>query len=168
MKESQLKSLLEEGARESGMCAEGFKRIHTSGKESLIAYYLSCPDWCLERNYPSIEILRTEFADCEDKGVYVDKQFDGELIAEQLVYVFHNCKGRIRVGWDLDTATIPMLYFANGCDMQVESDGVARLIPIRVPIYLFGDQKVEAKSDTSTVFNVYKEGMYDKSKDTDR
>lgn len=162
MEEAQLKSVLEESAKASGICAQGYKRIHDSGRESLVAYYLSCPDWCLERGYPSLDILRSDFKNCEDKGVYIDKQFDGEMFDELQVYVFHNCKGRIRVGWDIDNAIIPMLYFANGCDISIEGDGISRLLPIRVPIYLFGEQNVRTKDDENTVFHVYKGMMYDK------
>ena len=46
-------------------------------RDGLIEMYLRTIDWSLERNFPSLRLLRREFSDIEDKGVFVGKTFDG-------------------------------------------------------------------------------------------
>lgn len=138
MKELQLKEILMEEARCGGICAEGYGLMRGYDRDELIAYYLANPDWCMERGFPSLEILRSEFSDCEEKGVYVGKTFNGEVFSDKQVYIFHDCKGAIRVAMDYDNAVIPMLYFANGCEMHVECEQ-PNDPPIIVPIYYTED-----------------------------
>lgn len=134
MNELQLKEELMSKARSGGICAEGYAQMRGYGRDELIGYYLECPDWCLERGFPSLETLRSEFSDIEDKGVYVGRTFNGETFSRKQVYVFHDCKGRINVAMDYDNAVIPMLYFANGCEMSICCDQ-ENVPAIRVPIY---------------------------------
>ena len=47
---------------------------------------------------------------------------------------------------DYENEIIPMLYYANTCDMQVICTQ-ENIVPIRVPLYIFGDNRVES-SDT--------------------
>lgn len=122
-------------AREKGICAVGFRKMNESADiDELIDYYVANPDWCLERNFPDLETLREHFADCGNKGVFVDRTFHGELLNDLQAYVFHNCKGTVKVGLNVDKCIIPMLYFANGCNITVSCD-IPYLLPIRVPIY---------------------------------
>ncbi len=155
MNHTQLKERLMSDARSGGICAEGYGLMRGYDRDKLIAYYLSNPDWCMERGFPSLDILRSEFSDIEDKGVYVGKTFDGEVFSEKQVYIFHDCKGQIRVGWDMDNAVIPMLYFANGCDITIVSDGKINPFPIQVPLYSFGDNWIYAISDTEVNFKLF-------------
>ncbi|MDE6009331.1 MAG: hypothetical protein K2G90_09005 [Muribaculaceae bacterium] len=174
-------------AHEKGICADGYRQMLESADiDALIEYYTAQPDWCLERNFPDLETLREHFADAGDKGVFVDRTFNGELLNERQVYVFHNCKGKIKVGLNLEKAIIPMIYLANGCRMRIEGvaglspndkplAGTGRLgnlppiravgkppshnLPIRVPIYLFGKNDVTAESDENVEFKVYKHDL---------
>lgn len=103
-------------------------------------------DWALEEGYPSLPVLRQQFSEYKTAGIYIDEHFDGEVLDDQQVCVFHHCTGTIRTGLNLDKKIIPMLYFANGCDMKIESsNGWAFSSPVRVPLYLFGDNNVEAE-----------------------
>ncbi len=138
MKELQLKEMLLEEARRGGICADGFREMRTDSIGELVDYYVANPDWCMERGFPSLEILRSEFSDIEDKGVYVGKTFNGEVFSDKQVYIFHDCKGTIKVAMDYDNAVIPMLYFANGCDITVSCEQ-PNDPPIIVPIYYTED-----------------------------
>ena len=136
-----------EGARNSGICAEGYGKMRGYDRDEMIQYYLANPDWCLERDFPSMRLLRREFSDIEDKGVFVGKTFDGEVFDKLQAYIFHDCKGTIKVAMDYENAVIPMLYFANGCKIRVECE--QKNDPaINVPLYIAEDCKVTgAKSD---------------------
>lgn len=131
----QLKEMLMEEARRGGICADGFREMRADSIGELVDYYVANPDWCMERGFPSLDILHSEFSDIEDKGVFVGKTFNGEVFSEKQVYVFHDCKGTIKVAMDYDNAVIPMLYFANGCNMTI-SCNQPNNPPIRVPLYV--------------------------------
>lgn len=157
MNETQLKETLMESARSNGICAEGYGQMRGYDRDGLIRYYLTNPDWCMERGFPSLELLHREFSDCEDKGIYVGKTFDGEILCEKQAYVFHDCTGVVRIGWDVENAIIPMLYCANGCDMMFVSDNADNPNPVSVPVYVFGENLIETISDNSVKFTVYNE-----------
>lgn len=123
------------GARSGGICAEGYAQMRAYDRDGLIDLYVKNPDWCMERNFPSLELLRRELSDIEDKGVFVGKTFNGEVFFEKQVYIFHDCKGTIKVAMDYDNAVMPMLYFANGCNMTVSCEQENNP-PIRVPLYI--------------------------------
>lgn len=147
MEEIQLKETLMEDARRGGICAEGYGLMRGYDREGLIGYYVANPDWSIERNFPSLKLLRREFSDIENKGVFVGRTFDGEVFDKLQAYIFHDCKGTIRVAMDYDNAVIPMLYFANGCNIRVECE--QKNDPaINVPLYIAEDCKVVgAKTD---------------------
>lgn len=132
---SQLKETLMDDAHIKGICKEGYKRILDSDMDKMIEFYLESPDWCLERSFPDLETLSEAFAKYEDKGVYINKVFHGETFSHLQAYIFHNCKGTIRVAMDYERAVIPMLYFANGCNLTV-SCTQRNNPPIRVPLYV--------------------------------
>lgn len=160
MNHTQLKERLMSDARCGGICAEGYGLMRGYDRDELIAYYLKCPDWCMERGFPSLDILRSEFSDCEDKGVYVGKTFDGEVFSDKQVYIFHDCKGTIKVAMDYDNAVIPMLYFANGCRMRVTCTQKENLkSPIDVPLYIFGKNDIQARSNIYAKFIKHKHGL---------
>lgn len=140
MEYMELKEHLMNQARHDGICAEGYEHMRGYNRPALIRYYLDNPDWCLERGFPSLELLRREFSDIEDDGVYVGKKFDGEVFDKLQTYVFHNCSGTIRVAMDYDNEVIPMLYFANGCNIRVEC--VQENEPaITVPLYIVKEEE---------------------------
>ena len=150
-KMDNLNRCLAQDARIKGICKDGYKRIIDSCRDEAINFYLECPDWSIERGFPSLELLRREFADIEDKGVFVGKTFDGEVFDKLQAYIFHDCKGTIRVAMDYDNAVIPMLYFANGCRIRVECE--QKNDPaINVPLYIAEDCKVVGAKADNCVF----------------
>lgn len=156
----ELRDILLQEAREKGICTDGFRQIHELDKEGMIDYYISIIDWGIERNFPSIDVLREHFSDALKNGVFVDRDFSGETISGLQAYVFHNCTGTINVAADYENSTIPMLYFANGCNMEVtckqeENKGN----PIRVPIYTFGENEVKSLDNEFVIFKVYKNNI---------
>ena len=124
-------------------------------KEDAIRLYKQTIDWALERGYPDIDFLRKEFSQYHSQGVYIDHHFNGEILNEQQAYVFHNCTGTIRVGLNVAKKIIPMCYFANGCDMIVMGIEHDNVLPDRVPLYIFGDNNVEAKNSNYMEARVY-------------
>lgn len=135
-----------------GICDEDvfFRLLRKCGtKAESIYIYKHCLDWCLDAGYPDLDFLRREYRneETERDGVYFDKTFDGELLDEHQTYVFHHCAGRIRVAMNCGKAVIPMLYFAYGCDMEVSCTQENYGRPIRVPLYIFGENRIEARDD---------------------
>lgn len=154
--EQDWKRQLRREASAHGMCKENRSALDSvDSKESAIALYKKTIDWALEEGYPNYGTLQRDFADCGKYGVFVDRDFHGELLNEQKVYVFHHCTGRIRVGINMQKRIIPMLYFANGCDMLLRPSGPSGL-EIRVPLYIFGGNLVKTDTSGDVVFRTYK------------
>ena len=154
--DKQWKRQLRREASAHGMCAEyrdGLGSIET--KHEAIALYKRCIDWALEEGFPSIETIRRDFKDCEIDGIFVDKVFHGERLDAQQVYVFHNCSGTIRVGLNIKKRIIPMLYFANGCNMDIKGiQGSA--MQVAVPLYVFGANRICAEQSDDIICKTYK------------
>jgi hypothetical protein len=145
-------------AKLNSMCAENIDALkECEAKSDAIQLYKKTIDWALERNYPNLELLRKEFSDCQNDGLYIDHTFNGEILNEHQVYIFHNCKGTIKVGLNTDKEIIPMLYFANGCEIKVEGINAIRVRPDIVPCYVFGDNRIEAQNDINAIFRIYRE-----------
>ena len=148
--------VLRRGASSHHMCEENRSLLERCGdKHQAIALYKRTIDWALEEGYPDINTLRNHFSDCEEDGIFIDKHFDGDILIDQKVYVFHGCTGRIRVGLNIEKKIIPMLYFANGCDMYIASSdkyGVSS----RVPLYVFGQNNIRCERSEDIECKIYK------------
>lgn len=140
-------------ARDGGICLEGYETMRSCDRDAMIDYYITNPDWCLERGFPDMQTLVDNFSDIEDKGVFINKQFNGEVLDELQTYIFHNCSGHIRVRLNTEKKLIPMLYFANGCDMVIECDD-----NISVPLYIFGENDVSGNN--SRAFKFFKRPIF--------
>ena len=138
------------------MCAENRTALdEVESMHDAIALYKKTIDWALEEGYPCMDTLRHYFSDCEVDGVFVDKEFHGETLNDHQVYVFHNCKGTIHVGLNIDRRIIPMLYFANGCDMDIRGiSGQGN--QVRVPLYIFGANRIGAEQSEDIECLIYK------------
>ena len=157
--DKQWQKQLRREASAHGMCAENRHALEgVESKRDAIRLYKKTIDWALEEGYPSLEAIRQHFSDCEIEGIFVDKHFDGEILDRSKVYVFHHCTGTIRTGLNVDLRIIPMLYFANGCDMIVKgAPGVSR--PVSVPLYIFGDNRIEAEPSEAIEYRTFKLGV---------
>jgi len=138
------------------MCEENRAALNKiDNKVDAIALYKKTIDWALEENYPDLDTIRSEFSDCDACGIFVDKVFHDEVLIDHQVYVFHNCRGSIRTGLNVDKRIIPMLYFANGCDMDIkgiEGSGMS----VRVPLYVFGKNRIGSEQSDDIVCTTYK------------
>lgn len=138
------------------MCAENRLALESiEDKADAIALYKKTIDWALEEGYPTLSTLRHDFSDCEANGIFVDKVFHGEILDAQQVYVFHNCSGTIRTGLNVERKIIPMLYFANGCDMFIKASGPS-VHSVRVPLYIFGPNRISAEQSEDIECVTYK------------
>lgn len=154
---STWKTYLQRQARLHRMCEDN--RAYLSAcetKEDAIRLYKQTIDWALEECYPDLDFLRKEFANQQSQGIYIDHNFDGEILNEHQVYVFHNCTGTIRVGLNLAKKIIPMCYFANGCNMTVLGVEGEQMFPDRVPLYIFGDNEVVATNCSAMEARIFK------------
>lgn len=152
-----LKDSLLNTAHAKGICSEGYKQmLESAGVDAMVDYYVANPDWCLERSFPDLQTLTEKFSDCEDKGVFVNKTFNGELLNDLQTYIFHNCKGTIKVGLNVDKAIIPMLYLANGCRLRILGVGdTVPKVPSEVPVYVFGKNDVSARNNKYVLFRMF-------------
>lgn len=139
-------------AKSHGMCTENFRAlVDCKDKSELIALYKKTIDWALEEGYPSLSVLQKDFSHEEENGLFVGHNFHGELFQDQQVYVFHKCSGTIRIRLNVRKRIIPMLYFANDCNVRVRCDE-----DIRVPIYVFGNNNIRTESENGvTDFRIY-------------
>lgn len=143
-------------ARLHSMCTENLEALKAcETKADAVALYKKTIDWALEENYPSVNFIRNEFGDCEDLGIFIDKTFYGEILNEHQCYVFHNCKGHITVDINIPLKIIPMLYFANGCDLSISRADTPHTLPIRVPLYIFGENNISAEDNDDVKFKKY-------------
>lgn len=160
MTEDKLKENLMANARGCGICADGYESMRTKDREALIKYYTENPDWCMERDFPCLEMLKRDFSDCEDFGVYVGKTFQGEIFGRKQAYIFHQCSGVIYVEMDYQNAVIPMLYFGNGCRIIVKCrQEENKKAPIIVPLYEFGKNDIQAKNNGYAKYTRFKRQM---------
>lgn len=151
------KSYLQRQARLHRMCDDN--RAYLSAcetKSDAIRLYKQTIDWALEENYPDFDFLKKEFSSCQEDGLFVCHNFNGETLIDQQVYIFHNCTGTIRVGLNVEKQIIPMLYFANNCEMTILGIDGQRIFPDRVPLYVFGKNVIHASNDLTIEFRMYK------------
>lgn len=155
-----MKTVIIEKAKELGICAEGYSVLSHSTVNSMVDYYIQNPDWCMERNFPSLSILKQHFSDIGHRGVFVGRAFKGEILKDSQVYIFHNCKGTVKVGLNVEKSIIPMLYICNQSHLRII--GVGDNIPIKpvvVPVYVFGDNEISARGNRYVLFNIFNEDI---------
>ncbi len=154
---SRLKQYLIQEAKHHNVCIDGLRGMSERNIDELVDYYIQNADWCIENNYPNYDTLKNEFAHYEHKGVFVDKKFNGEEFKSQQVYIFHNCEGVINVAIDLKRGIIPALYFANNCAITISCKQKECLLsPIKVPLYVFGNNIIATKQTPYAQFTTYK------------
>lgn len=148
-----------EGAAAAGICKEGEAVLAAADNfEQVLDYYLENPDWCLERNFPSLAVLRKlnsnpiAKAKLEEKGIFIDKDFKGEELIANQAYIFHCCGGYFTTGLNLEKSIIPMLYFANGSEVVVSGADMHFNIPLRVPVYQTASCRVKCMHNLSYKF----------------
>lgn len=156
--ESDWKRQVRREASAHHMCEENRTALSSiTTKEEAVDLYKRTIDWALEEDYPCLDTLRKNFSDCEEYGVFIGKHFNGEMLNDQQAYVFHQCTGEIRVGLNLQKRIIPMLYFANGCNMIVKAaEGAPASFPLRVPCYVFGQNRVVAEQSDDLECKIFK------------
>lgn len=161
--DSSLSTIIE-AAKIKGICADGYNLMRGMDKEGMVDYYLANLDWPLERGVPDLQTLVDKFSDCEKKGIYVGQTFNNDTLNSLQTYVFHDCKEIIRVGLNIDKAIIPMLYFANGCDMVIEGIATrgADFHPSVIPLYIFGENSITADDTPFVAFKKFHMGMLEK------
>ena len=148
MKKEEIKQQLIADAQAVGICPDGLAHLQDSTIDDAVGYYVQNPNWCIERNFPTLEFIAENFADCEDMGVFVNKQFKGEVLCDKQAYILHNCKGRVYVALNYRKRILPMLYLANGTRISVHCNQKENASsPIFVPIYVDESSQVKAKDN---------------------
>lgn len=150
------KNELRRRAGSHGMCADKRHALERLASDSdAISLYLGSIEWALGENHPTVQEIRDNFSakQLERNGIFIDREFNGETLFSQPQYIFHNCKGIIRVGLDTDTPNIPFYYFANGCEMTVRS-AADYPFPIRVPLLVYGKNPISTENSENIAFNI--------------
>lgn len=148
---NELSNNLLKDAVNAGLCAE-----HTAQWDSnwshrdLVSYYKANPNWCLERHFPSFEVLKKSFNDniTKSMGVYVDSFVT--LRATDLCYVFNNCK----VG--VITSAVTRLYFGLNTEAHIIVEDGGNLV-----IDCYDNGKIDVELRGSARLTVYKYGDYE-------
>ncbi len=151
MKLDELKSILLREAEEAGICREGRQRFSACATlGDLLDFYTENPEWCIERNFPTPATLMWMWAhmgeEMEHHGVYCRRRFEGEALTGRQAYVLLGCSGTVRTGLNAEKGLIPMFYFADGCDMEIEGCGRDKglRLPSKVALYVAVDCAVRA------------------------
>lgn len=156
--EPQWKTKARREASQYHMCEEYRTALERSStKAELVSLYKRCVDWALDEGMPTLTLLREEYTDCGKYGLFIDRTFNGELLCDDTVYIFHNCKGAINIDLNVEKAIIPMLYFANGCEMTIKRLAESQVGTIQVPLYIFGANKIITENTDFVNFKIYKE-----------
>lgn len=132
---------IEQMALDKSMCEPFYAALaKVGGRDAALKLYKAGIDWALEHDCPSVSYLRKYFStyELEHFGIYVDREFSGEVINYHIWQVFHNCTGRIKVELNVDKCIIPTLYLANNSNMSVYVDKF-----IDIPVFLFDTSKIE-------------------------
>lgn len=129
-------------AKSKGMCttfSSCLKKVKT--KADSLKLYEAGIDWALENDFAGIEFLRSNYTkrELESFGIYIDREFKGEVINNHIFQVFHNCTGSIKVELNRQKIIIPTLYLANGSSLNVEVDR-----EIDIAVYLFDTAKINS------------------------
>lgn len=158
MDDRDIKKTLMQEAKEMGICKDGYNDMRGFDIEELVDYYIKNPDWCLERSFPSKHLLDEYFKRYQHKGIYIDCDFEDIHFNDKLVYVFHNCKGTIKTSLNLEKSLIPMLYFANHCDMHIHCNE-----NIKIPLYIFGHNNITTSGRAT--FLIYRQELIEEGKE---
>lgn len=143
-----------------GICEDGLAILNNqSNKDEMVDYFMRNPDWCLERNYPNIDLLKSEFGDMQHKGLYVGQKLEGVMCKSLPVYVFVGCSGTIFVEMDYEQGIIPMLYFSGGCRVIVRCKQKNPNGAIKVPVYSFGRNDLSLRSNYDARYIHHKNAM---------
>ena len=141
------KKVLLAEAQDKGMCGDYLGPLSLcDDKITAIGLYMSNPVWAIAHNYPTLQVLRDEFALYSSEGLFIDRSMSGELLNEHMCYVFHACSGEIRTGLNVGDAVIPDLHLAHGCHMKVISEGA----PVQIDIHVYGEDNVVETEGTAT------------------
>lgn len=117
-------------ARQKRMCLDYFTELKDCKNIDLaIPLYLKNPNWSLENKFLSLTFIRKYLSNKTEQGIYVDYNFEDELLNDKQVYILHACKGKIRTALNVEKQIIPMFYLANGSEVEIVIEG-----NIKVPI----------------------------------
>ena len=117
-------------ARQKRMCLDYFTELKDCKNiDSAIPLYLKNPNWSLENKFLSLTFIRKYLSNKTGQGIYVDYNFEDELLNDKQVYILHDCKGKIRTALNVEKQIIPMFYLANGSEVEIFIEG-----NIKVPI----------------------------------
>lgn len=149
--ENQLNNELYELACDADLCSEHRQKWGEKDKLALIQYYKENPDWCLERQYPSLEYMSEHFdnEDTREEGVFVNYKLDGDVLSDQ-VYVFINCTGVAHVKFDASKAIFPMIYVSQGSNIKFIVDGS------HTPFQLYDDSVIDVDVVNGGKCKIYK------------
>lgn len=138
-------------AMRAGLCAEHTQQWNRDwSEEELLNYYKTNPNWCLERRFPSLDLMRKYFKTplAKNKGVYIDDYVT--MRADGLCYIFNNCT----VG--VITGGVSRFYFGLGSIGKIIVEDVADCV-----IDYYDDSQIEVELRGKARLTVYRYGDKD-------
>lgn len=125
--------------------------------QDLIKLYKQEPSWAMSVKYPSLDVMKRYFdiPEVMRMGVYIDRVVD--VVCDDEVYIFNNCKGKIELTFNPDKACFPTIYIGLESDLEVTVNGIYSEINV------YDNSKVKVKSKgrgKSTIFR-YGDGNID-------
>lgn len=156
------KRSLRRRAGQHGMCEDkrhALEQMRTT--LDAVSLYIGSAEWALGENYPTLEEIRKNFTAKElgEYGIYIDREFNGERFYGKHKYIFHNCRGTIYTGLNKELKIVPMLYFANGCDMSIRSFQPSIVSPVRISLYVYGNCHIDGEVSKDLECVTYKRAV---------
>lgn len=138
-------------ACDANLCNQFQREWKDRDKIGLVQFYKENPDWCLERQYPTLDYLERNFnsEEVRKEGVYVSIFVDGDILDEQ-VYIFVNCTGTAYIKFDAKKKIFPMIYLSEGSRMTFIVDGSS------TPFQLYDNSKVKVECINGGKHKIYK------------
>lgn len=144
-----LSETLKQQAVSLGLCKPWTEAwADNSDQQELIDKFVKGIDFCLERDWPSTEFIKTNFdRDLLNANlIFVDEYVDMDMAPSGIYILNGECSGRIRLApWAVAT-----IYVRHSSKMNIVADDFAKVF-----VRVYDEADVEVDSDESAVVKVY-------------
>lgn len=135
-------------AMNNGLCTEHAIAWGEMDKEAMVRYYVTNPDWCLERQFPPTDFMQ-QHADDEllaKHGVYINKDFSGADCVPDIV-ILNNCRGTV----EIKEYRVARVYVALNSNVTFKVGENAILF-----VDMYDDSSIVLDNASSSKANIYK------------
>lgn len=144
-----LSEILKREAVERNLCAQWTEAwADNSDQQTLIDKYKKGIDFCLDRDWPSNDFIKSNFdRDLLNANlIFVDEYVDMDMAPSGIYILNGECSGRIRLApWAAAT-----FYLRHNSKMNIVADDFAKVF-----VRIYDEADVEVESDESAVVKIY-------------